>query len=194
MPIGTVTKRFDNEKNIRVTFDNDRDKTYSTNKRDLYPILQEGNRVDYTLVTNGNYTNISAAILLGGASPATPGATGAPAPSGPRSTLTEKDTLIVDQVLFKGAIDLMVKHDPSPEGAAEMAVFAWNAVLYYRHGGAAPLVLEAMKEGGHLLFGEVTDPPAKSGLRDLDIDLPPAEAGGPLADILNNPPREPGEV
>ena len=52
MPIGTVTKRFDNEKNIRVTFDNDKDKTYSTNKRELYPILQEGNAVDYTTVVN----------------------------------------------------------------------------------------------------------------------------------------------
>jgi hypothetical protein len=170
MPIGTVTKRFDNEKNIRITFDNDKDgKTFSTNKRELYPILQEGNTVDYTTVVNGQYTNITAAILVENSAPA-PATTGqSPAP---RSALTDKDTLIVDQVIFKGAIDLQ-KQGHTPEGAAEMAVFTWNYVQYFRHGGNAPLVKAASEAGGQLV--EVTDT-------------------SPLADIINNPPREAGDL
>ena len=177
MPIGTVTKRFDNEKNIRVTFDQDKDKTYSTNKRELYPILQEGNVVDYTTVVNGQYTNITAAILVENSAPA-PATTGqSPAP---RSALTDKDTLIVDQVIFKGAIELQ-KQGHTPEGAAEMAVFTWNYVQYFRHGGNAPLVKAVIEAGGQLV--EVTDAPS-----------------APLADIIDNPPvlnelqREAGDL
>ena len=71
MPIGTVTKRFNNEKNIKVTMDNGgKDKSYSTNKRELYPILEEGNTVNYTLQQNGDYWNIVSATLEKGAAPA----------------------------------------------------------------------------------------------------------------------------
>ena len=68
MPIGTVTKRFNNEKNIKVTFDNDKDKSYSTNKRELYPLLQEGNTVDYKIQQNGQYWNIVEATPVGASS------------------------------------------------------------------------------------------------------------------------------
>jgi hypothetical protein len=151
MPIGTVTKRFDNEKNIRVTFDNGgKDKSYSTNKRVLYPVLQEGNTVNYTLEQNGEYWNIVSAVTLENSG-------SAPAASGPavgRSILTEKDTLIVDQVLFKGAIDKLVKGDTTPQEAASDAVLTWNWVLYYRHGGNSPLVEAAIREGGQVFSGE----------------------------------------
>ena len=157
MPIGTVTKRFDNEKNIKVTFDNDREKAFSTNKRELYPMLQEGNTVDYALVQNGQYTNIVGAMVVEGAS--------APAPSGPRSSLTEKDTLIVDQVLFKGAIDLQEQKATTPNEAAKIAVETWNYIQYHRHGGNSPLVEAAIEEGGQLV-----------------------EVDSPLADIINDPP------
>jgi|TARA_R110000822_G_scaffold32491_2_gene93150 hypothetical protein len=193
MPIGTVTKRFTNEKNIKVTFDNDREKTYSTFNADLYPILVEGATVDYTLKVNGAYTNIVSAVTVGGA-PATPAAPAQGSPA-PRSSLTDKDTLIVDQVLFKAAIDLMVKNNHDPEGAAEMAVHTWNCILYYRHGGASPMVLEAMKAGGQIVEAPA---PTKSGLRDLDIELPNSDKvvpdDSPLAEILNNPPREAGDL
>ena len=181
MPIGTVTKRFNNDKNIKVTFDNDRERTYSTFNADLYPILVEGATVDYTLKVNGNYTNIVAAMSVGSA-PATPAAPAAPAQGSPapRSSLTDKDTLIVDQVLFKAAIDLMVKHNHEPEGAAEMAVFTWNCILYYRHGGESPMTMQAMEAGGQII-----EAPDRGKVVDDDA---------PLADILNNPPREAGDL
>ena len=159
MPIGTVTKRFDNEKNIRVTFDNGgKDKSYSTNKRELYPVLLEGSTVDYTVQQNGQYWNIvSATLVSSGAAPAASG------PAVGRSILTEKDTLIVDQVLFKGAIDKLVKGDTTPQEAASDAVLTWNWVLYYRHGGNSPLVEAAIEEGGQVFSVEVEpeDAPAE---------------------------------
>ena len=157
MPIGTVTKRFNNEKNIKVTFDNDKDKSYSTNKRELYPLLQEGNTVDYKIQQNGQYWNIvEATPVEASAAPATPG------PAVGRSTLTEKDTLIVDQVLFKGAIDKLVKGDTTPEEAASDAVLTWNWVLYYRHGGNSPLVEAGIEEGGQITsVEERKDSPAE---------------------------------
>mgnify|MGYP000252630584 FL=1 len=178
MPIGTVTKRFTNEKNIKVTFDNDREKTYSTFNAELYPILVEGAMVDYTLKVNGAYTNIVSAVTVGNA-PAMPSVP-TQGTLAPRSSLTDKDTLIVDQVLFKAAIDLMVKHNHEPEGAAEMAVFTWNCILYYRHGGASPLTMEAMRAGGQIVEAPVSD------------KVVPDDS--PLADILNNPPREAGDL
>jgi len=157
MPIGTVTKRFNNEKNIKVTFDNDKDKSYSTNKRELYPLLQEGNTVDYKIQQNGQYWNIvEATPVEASAAPATPG------PAVGRSTLTEKDTLIVDQVLFKGAIDKLVKGDTTPQEAASDAVLTWNWVLYYRHGGNSPLVEAGIEEGGQITsVEERKDSPAE---------------------------------
>ena len=162
MPIGKVTKRWNNEKNIRVTFDDDKDKSYTTNKSALYPLLEQGNTVDYKIQQNGQYWNIvEATPVEASAAPATPG------PAVGRSTLTEKDTLIVDQVLFKGAIDLQVSQPGvpaymDPKEAASDAVLTWNWVLYYRHGGNSPLVEAGIEEGGQITsVEERKDSPAE---------------------------------
>lgn len=153
MPTGTITKRFDNEKNIRVTFDNDREKSYSTIKRELYPILVEGATVDYTIEQNQRgYWNIIAASPAGGA-PAS-----APTKASGAMSYNDRDTLIVDQVLLKSAIDLMgVQINDgnciTPEEAARLAIEAWERIRA-RH--ERPELVKAAVELGGVV---VVEPP-----------------------------------
>lgn len=153
MPIGTITKRFNNAKNIRVTFDNDREKSFSCVDQKLYSILVEGATVEYETKQNGQWVNLIAARPAGQA-PADPGQMPTNAPSSPvqarQAAGYDRDTIIVDQVIFKAAVDIVVSQGHEPEAAAEMAVFMWNCVRYYRHGGDSPLVMAAIKEGGQI--------------------------------------------
>jgi hypothetical protein len=137
MPVGTITKRYDNPTNIRVTFDGDRETTYSTNKKDLYDILREGATVEYTVEQHDKYWNIATAV------PSVASVTIQDAPAG---MPTDRDTIILDEVIFKGAIDLQAQGH-SPEGAAELAIATWGAVRS-RH--LPPLVAEAVRQGGQL--------------------------------------------
>jgi len=167
MPIGTVTKRFDNEKNIKVTFDNDRDKAYSTNKRELYPILQEGHTVDYSLVQNGQYTNIVGAIVVEGAPE--------PAANGSRDNRNQTQIMLenasgqVVRPAYKDWLGLDPKtRQPFIEYLKEIAIGAtWYLENVYVTLGYYPkLVRAAIEEGGQIV-----------------------EVDSPLADILNNPPQ-----
>ena len=142
MPIGTVTKRFDNEKNIRVEFDNERARTYSTNKRALYDALQLGNTVEYETEQNGQFVNIvSARAVASNRTASSNGRKGTQQPAAYANS--DRETLIVDQVLFKGAIDLQtacirtdldaetVFHDPAT--AAKAAIETWERVRARPH-------------------------------------------------------------
>ena len=137
MPVGTITKRYDNPTNIRITFDNDREKIYSTNKKNLYDILEEGATIEYTVEQNKGFWNIATAV------PSVASVTIQDAPAG---MPTDRDTIILDEVIFKGAIDLQAQGH-SPEGAAELAIATWDAVRS-RH--LSPLVAEAVRQGGQL--------------------------------------------
>ena len=140
MPIGTVTKRFDNEKNIRVEFDNERARTYSTNKRALYDALQLGNTVEYETEQNGQFVNIvSARAVASNRTASSNGRKGTQQPAAYANT--DRDTLIVDQVLFKGAIDLQtacIRADGSvtvmnADMSASFAIATWEHIRARHH-------------------------------------------------------------
>jgi hypothetical protein len=177
MPIGTVTKRFDNEKNIRVEFDNERARTYSTNKRALYDALQLGNTVEYETEQSGQYVNIvSARAVARNRTASSNGSKGTQQPAAYANT--DRDTLIVDQVLFKGAIDLQTAcirtdldaetlfHDPA--SAAKDAIETWERIRA-RHLRPED-IKQAVAEYGGVVVDEEVVPDRASDMPAPDED------------------------
>jgi hypothetical protein len=142
MPVGTITKRYDNPTNIRVTFDNDREKTYSTNKKNLYDILEEGATIEYTVEQNKGFWNIATAV------PATRAAV-EPASARPTApTGADGQSWGNAKNVAGNMIAFLVEGVPAPEETFS-AWHYWATKIYYAE-PLPPLVAEAVRQGGQL--------------------------------------------
>ncbi len=136
MPTATLERVFDKDSaRFRAVKLSDHPKTIKCWSNDLFLTIEalEGKVVNYDtkLSKDGqweNLSNISAAAGQASAPKAAPAST-----TTTSGSANDRDTLIVDQVLFKGAIDLMgVQINDgnciTPEEAARLAIEAWERI------------------------------------------------------------------
>ena len=146
MPVGTIKTSFDNrprgQQSFGVILDTETDSLRCWDQKS-WPHLIEGATIEYEikLVENKRdeskpYRNLINVKPV--SAPPSNGSKPSPAAGG-----TDRDTLIVDQVLFKGAIDLQtacirtdldaetVFHDPAT--AAKAAIETWERVRARHH-------------------------------------------------------------